>query len=153
VYVCTFTQRRSPTSIGIDLREEGVVIEYLDGRTTLYRGVPDAVEGLGDGRPGQETHVLVTDPTETEGVMTYVNDYNTDDEILEDSGVGRVIVEDGERDEVFPGVIVGRTGQRNEVIADPEIAGGRVFVFVEDGWTEGSYEIVEAPEDGLDAHR
>jgi len=28
--------------------------------------------------------VLVTDPTETEGVMTYVNDYNTDDEILED---------------------------------------------------------------------
>jgi len=54
---------------------------------------------------------------------------------------------------VFPGVIVGRTGQRNEVIADPEIAGGRVFVFVEDGWTEGSYEIVEAPEDGLDAHR
>jgi hypothetical protein len=25
-----------PTSIGIDLREEGVVVEYLDGRTTLY---------------------------------------------------------------------------------------------------------------------
>jgi len=116
-------------------------------------GVPDAVEGSVTAGPGKETHVLVTDPTETEGVMTYVNDYNTDDEILEDSGVGRVIVEDGERDEVFPGVIVGRTGQRNEVIADPEIAGGRVFVFVEDGWTEGSYEIVEAPEDGLDAHR
>jgi len=126
VYVCTFTQRRSPTSIGIDLREEGVVIEYLDGRTTLYRGVPDAVEGSVTAGPGKETHVLVTDPTETEGVMTYVNDYNTDDEILEDSGVGRVIVEDGERDEVFPGVIVGRTGQRNEVIADPDRRRSRV---------------------------
>lgn len=142
-----------PTSIGIDLREEGVVVEYLDGRTTLYRGVPDTVEGSVTAGPGKETHVLVTDPTETEGVMTYVNDYNTDDEILEESGVGRVMVDDGGRDEVFPGVIVGRKGQRNEVIADPETAGGRVFVFIEDGWTERSYEIVEGPEDGLDAHR
>jgi len=142
-----------PTSIGVDLREEGVVVEYLDGRTTLYRGVPESAEGSVTAGPGKETHVLVTDPTETEGVMTYVNDYKTDDEILEESGVGRVIVEDGDRDEVFPGVIVGRDGQRNEVVADPEIAGGRVFVFVEDGWTEGSYEIVAGPEDGLDAHR
>ncbi|QAU13890.1 hypothetical protein EKH57_14825 [Halorubrum sp. BOL3-1] len=142
-----------PTSIGVDLREEGIVVEYLDGRTTLYRGVPESTEGSVTAGPGKETHVLVTDPTETEGVMTYVNDYKTDDEILEDSGVGRVIVDDGERDEVFPGVIVGREGQRNEVVADPETAGGRVFVFVEDGWTEGSYEIVEGPDDGLDAHR
>jgi len=57
-----------PTSIGIDLREEGVVVEYLDGRTTLYRGVPDAAEGSVTAGPGKETHVLVTDPTETEGV-------------------------------------------------------------------------------------
>ena len=142
-----------PTSIGVDLRDEGVVVEYLDGRTTLYRGVPAVAEGSVTAPPGKETHVLVTDPTETEGVMTYVNDYSTDAEILEDSGVGRVIVEDGEREEVFPGVIVGRTGQRNEVIADPEIAGGRVFVFVEDGWAERSFEIVEPPADGLDAHR
>ena len=142
-----------PTSIGVDLREEGVVVEYLDGRTTLYRGAPEAVDGTVTAGPGKETHVLVTDPTETEGVMTYVNDYKTDDEILGDSGVGRVIVEDGEREEVFPGVIVARTGRRNEVIADPETAGGRVFVFVEDGWTEGSYEIVAGPANGLDAHR
>lgn len=85
--------------------------------------------------------------------MTYVNDYKTDEAILEDSGVGRVTVEDGETDEVFPGVVVGRNGQRNEVIADPEIAGGRVFVFVEDGWSEGSFEIVEGPGEGLDAYR
>ncbi len=142
-----------PTSIGVDLREEGVVIEYLDGRTTLYRGVPDPVEGSITAGPGKETHVLVTDPTETEGVMTYVNDYKTDEAILEDSGVGRVMVENGETDEVFPGVVVGRTGERNEVIADPDVAGGRVFVFVEDGWSEGSFEIVTGPDRGIDAYR
>ncbi|OYR58590.1 DUF5796 family protein [Halorubrum halodurans] len=142
-----------PTSIGVDLREEGIVVEYLDGRTTLYRGVPDSVAGTVTAGPGKETHVLVTDPTETEGVMTYVNDYNTGEEILRDSGVGRVVVESGETDEVFPGVIVGRDGQCNRVTADPEVAGGRVFVFVEDGWTEESYEIVSGPEAGLDAHR
>lgn len=142
-----------PTSIGVDLREEGVVVEYLDGRTTLYRGAPESADGVVTAGPGQETHVLVTDPTETEGVMTYVNDYKTDEAILRDSGVGRVVVESGETDEVFPGVIVGREGQRNRVIADPAVAGGRVFVFVEDGWTERSYEIVAGPDDGLDAHR
>ena len=142
-----------PTSIGVDLREEGVVVEYLDGRTTLYRGVPEPVEGSLTAGPGKETHVLVTDPTGTEGVMTYVNDYKTDEASLEDSGVGRVMVADGETDEVFPGVVVGRTGQRNEVVADPAVAGGRVFVFVEDGWSEGSFEIVEGPEAGIDAYR
>lgn len=142
-----------PTSIGVDLREEGVVIEYLDGRTTLYRGPPEAVDGEMTTGPGKETHVLVTDPTETEGVMTYVNDFKTDAEILRDSGVGRVVLEPGETEELFPGVVVTRTGQRNELVADPEVAGGRVFVFVEDEWSEGSYELVAPPEAGLDAHR
>lgn len=142
-----------PTSLGVELREEGVVVEYLDGRTTLYRGAPDTMEGVMTTGPGKETHVLVTDPTETEGVMTYVNDLKTDDEILRDSGVGRVLLDDEETDELFPGVVVTRTGQRNEIVADPEIAGGRVFVFVEDEWTEHSYEIVSPPEEGLDAYR
>jgi len=142
-----------PTTIGVDLVDAGVVVEYLDGRTTLYRGVPESAAGTVTAGPGKQTHVLVTDPTETEGVMTYVNDYNTDEAILRDSGVGRVGIDAGETEEVFPGVIVGRDGQRTRVSADPETAGGRVFVFVEDGWSEQSYEIVSGPSDGLDAHR
>ncbi|GAB6878288.1 DUF5796 family protein [Halorubrum gandharaense] len=142
-----------PTSIGIDLVEEGVVVEYLDGRTTLYRDPPEAVEGELTTGPGKETHVLVTDPTETEGVMTYINDVKTDDEILRDSGVGRVVLADGEREEVFPGVVVERRGNRNAIVADPEVAGGRVFVFVEDNWNEHGFEIVAPPEDGLDDYR
>ncbi|SDY08129.1 DUF5796 family protein [Halopenitus persicus] len=138
-----------PSTLGVELREEGVVVEYLDGRTTLYRGVPTEVEGTLTAGPGKETHVLVTDPTETEGVMTYVNDLKTHDEILEDSGVGRVIFEPGESEELFPGVAARRVGERTQVEADPELAGGRVFVFLEDDWSERSFEIVAPPAAGI----
>ncbi len=139
----------SPRTLTVDLVEEGVVVEYLDGRNTLYRGAPEAVEGTLRTGPGKEVHVLVTDPTETEGVMTYVNDYNTHDEILEDTGVGRVMLGAGESEELFPGVAVRAAGERVHVEADPEVAGGRVFVFVEDDWGERSFEIVAPPAEGV----
>lgn len=133
----------APSTLGVELREEGVVVEYLDGRTTLYRGVPEKVSGSLTTGPGKETHLLVTDPTETEGVMLYVNDLKTHEEILEDTGVGRVVLEEGESEEVFPGVTVSRIDRlRNEIEADPEVARGRVFAFVEDEWGEESYEFV-----------
>ena len=89
--------------------------------------------------------MLVTDQTETEGVMCYVNDLKTHDEILEQTGVGRVVLEAGEEEELFPGVTVRRIdGNRTEVEADPDMARGRVFVFVEDDWGEESFELVNA---------
>ncbi|WP_423751396.1 DUF5796 family protein [Salinirarus marinus] len=133
----------APSTLGVDLLEHGVQVEYLDGRTVLYRGVPEAVTGTLRTPPGKRTHVLVTDPTETEGVMMYVNDHKTHDDVLESTGVGRIILDAGEEEELFPGVTVrSGEGQRTEVEADPETAGGRVFVFVEDDWGEDSYEIV-----------
>ncbi|WP_053948516.1 DUF5796 family protein [Halolamina sediminis] len=136
-----------PDTVGIDLREEGVVVEYADGRETLYRGVPSVEEGSVRTGPGKECHLLVTDPTESEGVMLYVNDRKTEDEILEDTGVGRVMIDPGEEEEVFPGVTARHLeGRRIEVEADPEVARGRVFVFVEDDWGEQSFEIVGADE-------
>lgn len=133
-----------PSTIGVELRPEGVVVEYLDGRTTLYHGVPETVSGSLTTSPGKETHLLVTDPTETEGVMLYINDLKTHDEILEETGVGRVILEEGEREELFPGVTVTRKDElRNEIEADPAVARGRVFVFVEDQWEEASYEFTD----------
>jgi hypothetical protein len=132
-----------PGTVGVDLVEEGVVVEYTDGRTTLYRGAPTVETGTLRTGPGKECHVLVTDPTETEGVMCYVNDYKTHDEILEGTGVGRVILDGGEEEELFPGVTVRRIdGNRTEVEADPDVARGRVFVFVEDDWGEESFELV-----------
>lgn len=137
-----------PSTVGISLLPEGVEVEYLDDRRTLYRGVPEKVEGSLRTGPGKETHVLVTDPTESEGVMVYVNDLKTHDDILEDTGVGRIILDAGEEEELFPGVTVRRVeGQRTEVEADPQVARGRVFVFVEDDWGEESYELVSVTTD------
>ncbi len=138
-----------PSTVGVQLLEYGIEIEYLDGRKTVYRGIPKTEPDTLRTSPGKQTHVLVTDPTETEGVMLYVNDFNTSDVILEDSGVGRIVLETGEEEEVFPGVTVRRVaGERCEVEADPEVARGRVFVFVEDDWGEESYELVNEGEDG-----
>ena len=132
-----------PRTLGVELREEGVVVTYADDRTTIYRGVPQKVSDSLKTAPGKETHILVTDPTETEGVLLYVNDLKTADEILEDTGVGRILLSEGDREDVFPGVTVSRTdGLRTTVEADPEEARGRVFVFVEDDWGEASYEFV-----------
>jgi hypothetical protein len=133
----------SPSTVGVELTDLGVEVEYLDGRTVLYRGVPEPVEGTLTTPPGKETHVLVTDPTETEGVMLYVNDRKTHEDILESSGVGRILLDEGETEEVFPGVTVRcPDGERTAVDADPEVARGRVFVFVEDEWGEDTYELV-----------
>jgi hypothetical protein len=136
----------SPDTLGIELREEGVVVTYADGREAFYHGVPTAVEGTLTTAPGKQVQVLVTDPTETEGVMIYINDLNTHHEILESTGVGRVVLDPGEETSIFPGVLVRDTNPRVEIEADPETARGRVFVFAEDEITERSYELLAPPE-------
>jgi len=131
-----------PETLGVSLEPEGVEVTYTDGRSVFYHGVPTKVEASVTSAPGKDVHVLVTDPTETEGVMVYVNDLKTHDDILESTGVGRVMLEDGETASLFPGVDASSAGYRVEVDADPETARGRVFVFVEDEMGERSYEIV-----------
>jgi hypothetical protein len=140
----------SPDTLGIELREEGILVTYTDGRDVFYHGVPEAVEGTLTTAPGKQVHVLVTDPTETEGVMIYVNDLNTHDEILRSTGVGRIVLDGGEETSIFPGVVVRDTGPRVEIEADPETARGRVFVFEEDEIAERAYELV-APPTNVDA--
>ncbi|ADJ15260.1 DUF5796 family protein [Halalkalicoccus jeotgali] len=137
----------SPATLGIELQESGIAVRYIDGREVFYHGVPETVSGTLRTPPGKEVHVLVTDPTETEGVMVYVNDLKTHDDVLESTGVGRVLVESGEREEVFPGVEVRSEGHRVFVEGDPEIARGRVFVFAEDEMSEHAYEMVNDAEE------
>lgn len=137
----------APESVGVELTESGVVVEYVDGRETFYHGVPEKVEGTLRCQPGKQVHVLVCDPTETQGVLTYVNDRKTHDDILESSGVGRVLLEPGEETELFPGVSVRMDGYAVEVEADPEEARGRVFVFEEDELGERSFELFAADEE------
>ncbi|WP_440006613.1 DUF5796 family protein [Halomicrococcus sp. SG-WS-1] len=140
----------SPDTLGVELTEDGIVVEYTDGREAFYNGVPKKVDGTLRTQPGKLVQVLVTDPTETEGVLMYVNDRNTHDDILESTGVGRVMLEPGEEEELFPGVTVRADGYAVEVEADPEVARGRVFVFEEDERGERSFEFVPEESDGAD---
>ncbi|NHN59245.1 MULTISPECIES: DUF5796 family protein [Halorussus] len=133
----------APDTLGVELTEDGIVVEYADDREAFYRGVPTKEAGTLRTQPGKLVQILVTDPTETEGVMTYVNDRNTHDEILEETGVGRVMLDPGEEEELFPGVTVRMDGYAIEIEADPETARGRVFVFEEDELGEQSYEMVD----------
>ncbi|PSP82944.1 hypothetical protein BRC83_07845 [Halobacteriales archaeon QS_1_68_17] len=129
-----------PDTLQVSLQESGIEVEYTDGRAVFYRGVPEKVEDSVTTAPGKEVHVLVTDDTETEGVLVYVNDLRTHDDILESTGVGRVMLDDGEETTVFPGVTVASGAYRVTVEAGD--VDGRVFVFEEDEMGERSYELV-----------
>lgn len=136
-----------PDTLGVELTDDGVAVEYHDGREVFYRGVPAAVEDSVRTPPGKDVHVLVTDETGTQGIMLYINDLNTHDDILESTGVGRVMVPDGEAETLFAGVTAGAQGHRVEIEADLSVVDGRVFVFAEDETGERSYEIVESASD------
>ncbi len=138
----------APSTIGVDFVEGGVVVEYLDGRDVFYHGPPEPIEGAITTPPGKEVHVLVTDPDGVEGVMTYVNDRNTHDDILESTGVGRVMLAGDDEEELFPGVRVATEAYSIRVEADPSIVDGRIFVFAEDEMSEHAYELVETGHDG-----
>ena len=130
-----------PDTVGVELAEEGIYLRYQDGRRVFYNGIPEKAFGTLRTRPGKDIQVLVTNGDATEGVMTYVNELKTNDEILESSGVGRVILDAGESRELVPGVEVELDGLAVEVTADQAVAGGRVFVFEEDELGERKFEL------------
>ncbi|MDZ7702675.1 MAG: DUF5796 family protein [Halobacteriales archaeon] len=140
------SQRRdvSPGTLPVEIEEDAVTVEYLDGRAARYGGPIERLEGSVRCAPGKEVHVLVTRADADRGVMIYVNDRNTDGEILEDTGVGRVVLEPGEESELLPGVVAFMDGHVVEVVAEPGVAGGRVFVFIEDELGERAVELVGA---------
>jgi hypothetical protein len=137
--------RIAPQTLRVVLHEHGVEVRYLDGRSVLYHGVPRRQHEELVSPPGKETHVLVTDRTGTEGVMVYLNDRTTHDDIFRSTGVGRVILAPGEQTAVFPGVsVAGAAGDRVAITVDHAAVTGRVLAFIEDDWGEASYEFLPA---------
>ncbi|OVE85939.1 DUF5796 family protein [Natronolimnobius baerhuensis] len=140
----------APSTIGVDFVEGGIVVEYLDGRDVFYHGPPQPAEQAITTPPGKDVHVLVTGPDGIEGVMTYVNDRDTHDNILETTGVGRVMLEADDEEVLFPGVTVTTEAYSIRVEADLSLVDGRVFVFAEDEMSEHAYELVAADESAAD---
>jgi len=132
-----------PDTLSVELTDGGILVEYLDGREVFYRGVPDRIEGDYRTTPGKDVHVLVTDGTGTSAVLIYLDERTTEDEILEDSGVGRVLLDAGEETTLFPGVTARGGRLRTELSVDHDVLDGRVFVFEEDQFEERSIELVE----------
>jgi hypothetical protein len=131
-----------PATLRTELTEDGVVVQYHDSREAFYHGVPEPVEETVRCAGGRNVHVLVTDEAGTEGAMTYINDRTSHDDVLESTGVGRVLLDPGEREELFPGVVVEMDGMVPVVSANHAVVDGRVFVFEEDELQERSVELV-----------
>ena len=132
----------APDTLSVELAEGGIEVEYADERTVFYHGVPTAVERAVKTAPAKDVHVLVTDESESHGILVYVDERKTEDEILDDTGVGRVLLSDGEETTIFPGVTARETQMRVGIEYDPTDVDGRVFVFEEDEMGERSFELV-----------
>jgi hypothetical protein len=130
-----------PDTLSVRLVDGGIAVEYLDNREVFYHGVPESTDSPHMTTPGKDVHVLVTDETETSGILVYVDERTTEAEILESSGVGRVLLEKGERRTLFAGVEATRNDLRYEIDIDEAVVDGRVFVFEEDQFAEASYEL------------
>lgn len=130
-----------PDTLSVRLVDGGIAVEYLDNREVFYHGVPASADTPYTTTPGKDVHVLVTDKTETSGILVYIDERTTETEILESSGVGRVLLDKGERRTLFAGVEATRNDLRYEIDIDEDVVDGRVFVFEEDQFAEASYEL------------
>lgn len=131
----------SPATLGVELAEEGIVVRYLDSRRTVYRGPFEQTTPPLRTGPGRLIQILLIEPGETEGVLVYVNDRDTDAEILEESGVGRINLDPGEDAAVLPGVSVTMDGYHAVVDVDMDAIDGRLFVFAEGPLDALAYEL------------
>lgn len=136
-----------PSTLSIRLTDGGIVVEYLDNREVFYHGVPEPASTPHQTAPGKDIHVLVTDESETSGIVMYVDERTTGAEILESSGVGRILLDQGERKSLFAGVEAKRNDLRYEIDVDEDLVDGRVFVFEEDQFSEQSYELTPRTSD------
>lgn len=131
----------SPSTLRLEETDRGLAVYYLDGRRTVYGQAPEPTEPPVRTKPGRLVQVLLADPDLSEGVLVYVNDPDTEAEILEESGVGRVNLDPGDHVSVLPGVTVEMDGYDAVVDADAEAVEGRVFVFAEGRLGAAAYEL------------
>lgn len=130
-----------PSTLSVRILEDAIEVVYHDGRRVRYENEPTTVTGSVRTRPGTIVQVLVVDTEADEGAITYVNDRDSHDDILEKTGVGRLIVEPGDTKGIFQGVTAHGDGHAVEVRLEDEVD-ERVFVFAEDDRGEAAYELI-----------
>ena len=139
----------APAALPVELVEGGIVVTYQDGREVIYRGVPERVGPKYATGPGREIHLLVTDGDT--GRLVYVDERMTDPEILERTGVGRILLTVDDPVEAQPGITACKTGLRIEFTVAPADLKGTAFVFEQDQFGEHSVELAAiAPDDSAE---
>lgn len=136
----------SPVPLTVERSTEAVSLQYLDDRVVTYRGPFEESQSELRANRSFEVHILVIDPDTGEGIMTYINDYDTSDEILESTGVGRVLIDDGQREVIYPGITATLEGETIHVSLDSSIDDVWVYAFVENDRGE-SGSILASPSD------
>lgn len=142
----TYRTNVSPTFLPVRKQGSQIELTYLDGRVVTYSGPFNSSLDTIEANRSVEVHVLIVDHDFTEGMMVYINDYDTIDDILESSGVGRIILADESVESLYPGVQVSRDGERIRVNASDAPSDIWVYAFIESQLTENAYRL-SAPSD------
>lgn len=133
----------SPATLQVRRDEGAIVVRYLDDRETVYDHELETTEPPLRTRPGMLVQVLQVSPDFETGVLVYVNDRDSDAEILEDTGVGRINLQPGESASLLPGIDAEMDGHNTVIDADLEVVDGQVFVFEEGMLGTAGYELTE----------
>lgn len=136
----------SPSTLQVRREESAIIVQYLDGRETVYELERDETEPPVRTQPGMLVQVLQVTDDFGSGLLIYVNDRDSAPEILEDTGVGRINLQPGESASLLPGIEVAMDGHSAVVDADLDAVDGHVFVFEEGMMGAAAYELVEGVE-------
>lgn len=132
----------SPVPLLVQPGDTDIVVTYTDGRAVAYGDPIESRSGTVKANLAYEVHVLITDQDGTEGIMVYVNDYDTSDDILESTGVGRVLLDTEESEALYPGVTASRSTDQIMIDVDESAIDGSVYVFIENQLDERAYQLV-----------
>lgn len=131
----------SPAMLPVHAGDEGVEITYLDDRCVTYRATPESIQSPVRVQERSHVHALIFGPDGDAGRLVYINDRKTSDNILERTGVGRILLDDGAEATLAPGVDVRRAGEEIAVHVSRAAGERRVLVFVDTQRHEQAYEV------------
>ncbi len=133
----------TPETLSVRVTDEEIAVAYQDGHIVRFQTPPEPTTPPVRTQPQRRVQVLIVNEEETDGQLIYINELNTEAEILQETGVGRAFVDTEEPIEVLPGVVAYQDGYAVVVDLEPKTTTGRVFLFEEDQFAEQAYELLQ----------